>query len=100
MPGANCTFPGCHVTRTKKHKRISIFQIPTRNGESYSGWRKSILNVLTKYRSFTNKLISMKEYLKEIFTSVNDMLKIILNSQVSKKNNLHYSNELGQKLRE
>ena len=42
----------------------------------------------------------MKKYLKEIFTSVNDMLKIILNSQVSKKNNLHYSNELGQKLRE
>ena len=54
---------------------------------------KVYLNALTKYRSFTNKLISMKEYLKE-------MLKIILNSQVSKKNNLHYSNELGQKLRE
>ena len=37
MPGANCAFPDCHVTRTKKHKRSSIFQIPTRNGESYSG---------------------------------------------------------------
>ena len=34
----------------------------------------------------------MKEYLKEIFTSVSDiMLKMILNLQVSKKFNLHYT---------
>ena len=33
----------------------------------------------------------MKEHLKEVFTSVRDiMLKMILNSQVSKKFNLHY----------
>ena len=50
MPGANCAFPDCHVTRTKKHKRISIFQIPTRNGESYSGWRKSILKCCNKIK--------------------------------------------------
>ena len=43
----------------------------------------------------------MKEYLKEIFTSVRDiMLKMILNSQVSKVNIVIYSNELGQKLHE
>ena len=52
MPGANCAFPGCHAARTKKYKGLSIFQIPTRKDEFYSEWRKSILNVLTKYRSF------------------------------------------------
>ena len=52
MPGANCTFPGCHAARTKKYKGLSIFQIPTRKDEFYSEWRKRILNVLTKYRSF------------------------------------------------
>ena len=52
IPGANCAFPGCHVTRTKNYKGISIFQIPTRKDEYYSEWRKSTLNVLTKYRSF------------------------------------------------
>ena len=45
MTGANCAFPGCHVTRTKKYKGI-------RKDEFYSEWRKSILNVLRKYRSF------------------------------------------------
>ena len=52
MPGANCAFPGCHAARTKKYKGLSIFQIPTRKDEFYSEWRKRILNVLTKYRSF------------------------------------------------
>ena len=52
MPGANCAFLGCHVTRTKKYKGISVFQTPTRKDEFYSEWRKGILNFLTKYRSF------------------------------------------------
>ena len=51
MPGANCTFHGCHITRTKRYKGISISQIPTRKDEFHSEWRKSIFNILTKYRS-------------------------------------------------
>ena len=52
MPGDNCAFPGCHITRTKRYKGISIFQIPTKEVKFHSEWRKSILNALTKYRSF------------------------------------------------
>ena len=52
MPGANCAFPGCRVSRTEKYKGIGVFQIPTRKDQFYSEWRKDILNVLTKYRSF------------------------------------------------
>ena len=83
MPAATCAFPGYHATRTKKYKGISIFQIPSRKDEFYSEWRKSIFNALTKFKSL-NKWISMKEYLKVIFTSVRDIImKMILNSQVS-----------------
>ncbi|XP_065645886.1 uncharacterized protein LOC136076375 [Hydra vulgaris] len=50
MPGKNCAFPGCGVSCSRKYKGISIFQIPMRNDEFHSNWRKEIVNVLFKYR--------------------------------------------------
>ena len=100
MPGPNCAFPGCHVTRTKKCKGISIFQIPTRKDEFYSEWRKSILNVLTKYRSFKQTdldervskgdiYICERHYVEDDFEFTSKLTYIII-----------YSNEVGQKLHE
>ena len=50
MPGANCVFPGCTVSRTDKHKDIGIFKVPTRKDEFHSDWRKNLINVITRYR--------------------------------------------------
>ena len=50
MPGANCSLPECSTSRTEKHKGISIFKIPRREGDFYKSWQKSILNVVTQYR--------------------------------------------------
>ena len=50
MPGANCYFPECGVSRTKKYEGVGIFQIPMRNDEFYTKWRKDILDILSKYR--------------------------------------------------
>ena len=71
------------------------FYIPSRKDEFYSEWRKSILNVLTKYRSFKqtdlNERVSRgdiyiceKHYVEEFKSK---LTYIII-----------YSNELGQKL--
>ena len=71
MPEANCAFLGCHVTKTKKYKGISVFQIPTRKDEFYSEWRKGILNFLTKYRSFKqtdfDERVSKGDYVEDDF---------------------------------
>ena len=76
MPGANCAFPGCHVSRTEKYKGIGVFQIPTRKDQFYSEWRKDIDHL--------NRQNLMKKYLKVTFIFVKGiMLKTILNSQVS-----------------
>ena len=50
MPGANCVFPGCFVSRTPKYENISMFKLPNRSGEFYVKWKKEILNIITKYR--------------------------------------------------
>lgn len=50
MPGANCSIPGCTVSRTEKHKGIGIFKVTTRTDEFYSTWRKNILDVIRRYR--------------------------------------------------
>ena len=48
MPGANCAFPGCGMSR--KQEGVGIFKIPTRNDSFYNEWRKNLLEVLIKYR--------------------------------------------------
>ena len=47
MPGANCAFPGCGMSRKQG---VGIFKIPTRNDSFYNGWQKNLLDVLIKYR--------------------------------------------------
>ena len=49
MPGANCAFPGCSVSRYKLHEVTTIFSITKRKNEFYKEWRKEILGVLLKY---------------------------------------------------
>ena len=70
------------------------FYIPSRKDELYSEWRKSILNVLTKYRSFKqtdlNERVSRgdiyiceKHYVEDDFIFTSKLTYIII-----------YSNEL------
>ena len=48
MPGANCAFHECAVTRRKSFSRKQYLQFQT--GQTfYAKWRKDILNVLLKY---------------------------------------------------
>ena len=49
MPGANCAFPGCNVSRYKLHEGTTIFSITKRKNEFYKEWRNEILRVLLKY---------------------------------------------------
>ena len=50
MPGGNCAFPKCTVSRTQNHQGTGIFKIPMRNNEFYTNWRKEIVGVLARYR--------------------------------------------------
>lgn len=50
MPGANCSVPGCGVSRREAFSDISIFQIPNRKGEFYEKWRKDMTSCLLTYR--------------------------------------------------
>ena len=50
MPGANCAFPGCNVSRYKLREGTTIFSITKRKSEFYQKWRKEILGVLLKYQ--------------------------------------------------
>ena len=56
MPGRNCVFPTCTVSRTTKHEGIGIFQIPMRNDDFYSKWRSDIMAVVSKYRELNKHL--------------------------------------------
>ena len=56
MPGANCAFPGCSTSRYLKYKGISIFKLPSREGEFYMKWKNNILAVLSQYREKDNNL--------------------------------------------
>ena len=49
----NCAFPSCTTSCTKKHHGIGLFKFPTRKDEFYTGWRKNLLEVLSKYREMT-----------------------------------------------
>lgn len=48
MPGANCAFPRCGVSRN--YVGVGIFKVPSRNDIFYMEWRKNLLGILTKYR--------------------------------------------------
>ena len=50
MPGANCAFPECTVSRTAKYQGIGIFQIPMRDDDFYVSWRNNIVAVLGQYK--------------------------------------------------
>ena len=50
MPGANCAFPECTVSRTAKYQGIGIFQIPMRDDDFHVSWRNNIVAVLARYR--------------------------------------------------
>ncbi|XP_047122320.1 uncharacterized protein LOC124805854 [Hydra vulgaris] len=56
MPGANCAFPECGITRNSKHQSIGIFQLPNRPDDFHQQWRKNILNILSKCRHFDKHL--------------------------------------------
>ena len=56
MPGANCAFPGCFISRCTKNKDIGIFKLPSRSGDFYKQWKNDFLSVLCKYREADDNL--------------------------------------------
>ena len=50
MPGANCSFPGCHINRGEKYKGIAIFRVSQRNLPNYVTWREEVVEVIKRYR--------------------------------------------------
>ena len=85
MPGANCAFPDCGVTRREKFASLAIFQVPNRTGDFYTKWRKDILDVLLKYRGVDSilreRLKSGKVYVCERHFQPED---IVLTSKFSR----------------
>jgi hypothetical protein len=77
MPGKNCAFPGCPVSCSYKFKGVSIFQIPMRNDEFHSNWKKEIINVLFKYRvadkDLKDRVAAGKIYICERHFSTDDI---------------------------
>ena len=69
MPGANCSFPGCSVSRRGKYHGISIFQIPQRKDDFHVNWRKNLLDVISRFRcidkAFKNQIDTGKVYICE-----------------------------------
>ena len=51
MPGENCAFPQCHISRNKNYEGIGLFKLPGYPGTFYDEWRKKLLAVLFKYIS-------------------------------------------------
>ena len=50
IPGANCAFLECTVSRRAKYQGIGIFQIPMRDNDFHVSWRNNIVTVLGQYR--------------------------------------------------
>ena len=48
MPGKNCCIPNCSTSR--RHPGISIFNVPRGDDEFSTGWRKKLIDIVTKYR--------------------------------------------------
>ena len=75
MPGANCAFPGCFISRYTKHKDIGRFKLPLRSGDFYNQWKNEILSVLHKYPEADDNLK------KNISSGDIFLLKILSTSQ-------------------
>ena len=89
MPGPNCAFPECIISRTAKYQGIGIFQIPVRDNDFHVSWRNNIVKVLGWYRVM-DKTVRERNLL-EIFTYVNDILKLeIWNLQVRKSLKIYF----------
>ena len=53
MPGANCCFNFCGVSRRRgksQSESLSLFKLPTGLDEKSKQWRRDVLNIVTKYR--------------------------------------------------
>ena len=50
MPGANCAFPECTISRIAKYHGLGIFQIPMRDDDFHFNWRNNIVAVLWRYK--------------------------------------------------
>lgn len=47
MPGENCVFVGCPVSRTKRYIHLSLFKIPS---EKQVEWREEVVKVVSRTR--------------------------------------------------
>ena len=67
MPGGNCCFPQCTVSRYVIHNDRHLFKITTRKAPFYAKWRDDIINIVKQYReidaTFTQKAESGKKYI-------------------------------------
>ena len=67
MPGGNCCFPQCTVSRYVIHNDRYLFKITTRKAPFYAKWRDDIINIVKQYReidaTFTQKAESGKKYI-------------------------------------
>ena len=67
MPGGNCCFPQCTVSRYVIHNDRYLFKITTRNAPFYAKWRGDMINIVKQYReidaTFTQKAESGKKYI-------------------------------------
>ena len=78
MPGANCAFPECTVSRTAKYQGIGIFQIPMKDDDFHVNWRNNIAAVYFFYCRGTELWTKLSEnvYLLERFTYINDIVNL------------------------
>ena len=89
MPGANCAFPECTVSRTAKYQGIGIFQIPIRDNDFHVSWRNNIVAVLGRYRVMEKAV--RERILTGKISYVNDILKLkIQNLQVRKNLKIYF----------
>ena len=49
MPGANCSFQGCHTNRGEKYKGIAIFRVSQQSLPNYVAWGEEVVEVLKHY---------------------------------------------------
>ena len=53
MPGENCAFPGCSISRKDT---ISIFKVALPNNDVNEKWRKELVHIILKYRQRAESL--------------------------------------------